>query len=170
MLIVQTILPYAAPAGAGLLLAGAALHDVALRTIPNAASIGLIVVGVALRLQYGGIGWSVLLAALVFAGAVFCWRRGWFGGGDVKLLAATVLVVPPLQVGSLLVLTAQCGGVLAVLYLILSRVVRRPAPGRPLGALRRILRAERWRICRGAPLPYGFAIAAGGITLLIKGL
>ncbi len=169
MSLLQATIAYAVPAGAGALLAGAALHDIALRTIPNAASIGLVVVGFAMRLQDGWIIPSLLAAAAVFVAAVFCWRRGWLGGGDVKLLAATTLVVPTLQVGSLLVLTAQCGGLLALTYLGLSRVVRVAPAGQPRGALRRLLRAERWRICRGAPLPYGFAIAAGGITLLIKG-
>ncbi len=169
MSLVQATFSYAVPAGAGALLAGAALHDLALRTIPNGASVGLVLAGSALRLQDGWIVPSMLIAAGVFVAAVLCWRRGWLGGGDVKLLAATALVVPPFQVGSLLLLTAQCGGVLAVIYLILSRIVRVAPAGQPRGALRRLLRAERWRICRGAPLPYGFAIAAGAITLLIKG-
>jgi len=166
----QTTFAYAIPAGAGLLLLAAALHDVALRTIPNGASAALVLTGAALRLQDGGIIPGLLLAAAVFGASVLCWRRGWMGGGDVKLLGATALVVPPLQVGSLLMLTALSGGVLAVLYLILSHVVRvAPAGGRPRGPLTRVLRAERWRICRGAPLPYGLAIAFGGITLLLTG-
>jgi len=164
-----TTFAYAVPAVAGLLLLAAALNDVALRTIPNGASIALVLTGTALRLQDGGIVAGLLLAAAVFGVAVVCWQRGWMGG-DVKLLAATALVVPPLQVGSLLMLTALSGGVLAVLYLILSRVVRvAPPGGRRRGPLARVLRAERWRICRGAPLPYGLAIAFGGITLLLTG-
>lgn len=123
----QTTFTYAVPAGAGLLLLAAALNDVALRTIPNGASVALVLIGAALRLQDGGIVVGLLLAAAVFGVAVLCWQRGWMGG-DVKLLGATALVVPPLQVGSLLMLTALSGGVLAVLYLILSRgAARRPA-------------------------------------------
>jgi prepilin peptidase CpaA len=169
MALMQAALVYAVPAGAAVLLASAALHDLALRTIPNTASLGLTVIGLAMRLQDGSTLLSLLIAAAVFAGAVLCWRQGWLGGGDVKLLAATALVVPPLQIGSLLFFTAQYGGVLAVIYLVLSRTIRMTPTVQPRGALRRLLRAERWRICRGAPLPYGFAIAVGGITLLIKG-
>ena len=169
MSVVQAILIYAVPLGAGLLLAGAAAYDLALRTIPNTACLGLVVVGLAMRLHDGSALLSLLVAAIVFAAAVLCWRQGWLGGGDVKLLAATVLVVPPLQIGSLLFLTTQCGGVLALIYLALSRTIRVTPSVRPHSALGRLLRAERWRICRGAPLPYGFAIAAGGIILLIKG-
>ena len=155
---------------AAALLVVAALHDLALRIIPNAIPIGLVCIGTLLRVHQGSILIGSAFALAVFAAAFFCWRRGWMGGGDVKLLGATALVVSPFQVGSFLVLTAQCGGLLAVTYLILSRTVRLPAPGRlgDRGTLGRVLRAERWRICRGAPLPYCFAIAAGGITLLLK--
>ncbi len=121
-----------------------------------------------MRFQEGSVLLSLLIAA-VFVVAVLCWRRGWLGGGDVKLLAATALVVPPMQIGSLLFLTTQYGGVLALIYLIMSRTILLAPTIQPRSALRRLLRAERWRICRGSPLPYGFAIAAGGITLLIKG-
>lgn len=152
------------------LLIVAALHDFALRVIPNAIPLGLSVIGIVVRINDHTILLGATFAAAVFAAAFFCWRRGWMGGGDVKLLAATALVVSPFQVGSFLVLTAQCGGLLALLYLVLSRTVRLPPPGR-LGVcnpIARVIRAERWRICRGAPLPYGFAIATGGITLLLK--
>ena len=161
----------AIPVAAALLLAAAALHDVALRIIPNVIPLALLAIGLVLRLGDGSILPGLAFAAAVFAAAFACWRRGWMGGGDVKLLAATAFVVPPFLVGSFLVLTAQAGGVLAVLYLVLSRTVRLPPRGRRPPAhnlLARILRAERWRICRGAPLPYGFAIAAGGITFLLK--
>lgn len=156
------------------LLVVAALHDIALRTIPNLISVALLALGLLLRLVDESVIAGAGFALAVFAASLFCWRRGWMGGGDVKLLAATALVVPPFQVGSFLVITAQCGGVLALLYLALSRTVRLP-PQRVVGrhtlrrsTLARVVRAERWRICRGAPLPYGFAIAAGGITLLLK--
>ena len=38
----------------------------------------------------------------------------------------------------------------------------------PPGLLRRVLRVESWRIRRGAPLPYGVAIAAGAAFALIR--
>ncbi len=165
----QITLVYIIPTAAILLLLTAAFHDIALRTIPNAVSTGLALIGIAFRMRDGGIVPSLLLAVVVFVTAVLCWQRGWMGGGDVKLIAATAFVVPPQQVGNLLLLTALCGGVLGVFYLALSRLMRAQPSDQPRGALRRILRAERWRICRGAPLPYGLAIAFGGITLLLTG-
>ena len=160
------------PLVAMLLLTAAAVHDFAFRIIPNVVPATLLLAGLALRLLEGGIEAGLALAFAVFLVAAVCWQRGWMGGGDVKLLAATALVVPPFEVGSFLLITIQAGGVLGVLYLILSRTVRLPPPGRRRGTSRnivlRVARAERWRICRGAPLPYGFAIAVGGITLLLK--
>ena len=157
---------------AAVLLLIAALHDIAFRTIPDSVPAGLLIAGIVLRALLGGMAAGLALSLAVFALAVLCWRRGWMGGGDVKLLAATVLVVPPPGVGPFLLLTVQAGGVLGLLYLLLSRTVRLPTPGRRGAGSRnivlRVARAERWRICRGAPLPYGFAIAVGGITLLLK--
>ena len=165
----HTVIAISLFAGAALLVA-AALHDIVGRTVPNGVAAALAIAGIVVQAIQGTLLYGLPAALLVFVVAAICWRRGWMGGGDVKLLGATALVVPPFEVGSFLVLTAQCGGLLALLYLLLSRTVRLPPPGR-LGTCHlfaRVLRAERWRICRGAPLPYGFAIAAGGITLLLK--
>ena len=54
---------------------------------------------------------------LVFAGCWYCWRQGWIGGGDVKLLSACALLVPPASVPELVLTTAIAGGVLALFYL-----------------------------------------------------
>jgi prepilin peptidase CpaA len=97
------------------------------------------------------------------------WLAGWVGGGDVKLWSATVLLIPPRW-------PAECdffyrvllgGGVLAILYLSLRLIVRRPRSPRPGTLLRRMLRVEAWRISRRAPLPYAFAIAGGAILTLM---
>ena len=36
-------------------------------------------------------------SAAVFALGAVCWRCGWLGGGDTKLLAACAVLVPPVQ-------------------------------------------------------------------------
>jgi hypothetical protein len=71
--------------GAGNHPAGiASLNDIAVRTIPNLAPFGLVVIGVASRLAHGA---TAALASAVFS--VSCaGGSGWLGGGDVKLLAA----------------------------------------------------------------------------------
>lgn len=153
-------------AGSALLLAAAATHDAATRTIPNWVPAGLLTLGIVVRALDGHALSGAAAASMVFAVCALAWLRGWLGGGDVKLAAAFALVLPPGQAGAFVLATALAGGVLALLYLALIRIVRRPAPGRRVGLIARFLKAEAWRICRGAPLPYGAAIAAGGFYAL----
>ena len=51
------------------------------------------------------------LGLAVFAASTLCWKRGWMGGGDVKLLSAAAIFVPPLHVGDMLVAVTLAGGV-----------------------------------------------------------
>ena len=151
-----------------LLLAG--VHDLAFRTVPNWMPVALLLPSILLRLMSGSLMLGLLAGLLVFLGGAFCWRRGWLGGGDVKLLAATAVLVPPSLVVNLLLDVALAGGVLAMIYLAMARLVAPPsiAP-RPPGMLRRIRRTELYRVRRRGPLPYASAIAAGTLFILFKG-
>ena len=163
--------PLALALGAVLLVA-AALHDVAARTIPNGVPLALCALGVLLRLLDSSLVPGLLLGLAVFAVAVFCWRRGWLGGGDVKLLAAAAMFVPPAHVGEMLIAVAFSGGAVGLIYLFarLLRSGRAPRAGvRPHGLLARIVRIERRRLSRGGPLPYAAAIAAGTIIIALTG-
>ena len=104
----------------------------------------------------------------MLAAATLLWLRGVLGGGDVKLLAAVSLVVPAAAVPALLLAIVLAGGVLAAVHMVLRGRLAPPSPARPAGALRRILRCEGWRIRRGAPLPYGVAIAAGTVFAMTQ--
>ena len=106
---------------------------------------------------------------LVLLGGMLLWLRGALGGGDVKLLAATALLLPPALIPAQLLAVALAGGALALLHLALRPLLRNlRADGRPRGALRRALRREGRRIRAGAPLPYGVAIALGTAFVLIR--
>ena len=149
----------------GLVLA-AAWHDLLARTVPNRLPVLLALAGLA-GLVAGGDVWAGLAAGgLVFATGAWCWRRGWLGGGDVKLLAACTLSVPPHLVPGLLAAIAIAGAGLALVYLGARRWVRPAGGARPTGLLARAVRAERWRIARGGPLPYAVAIAIGVLVVL----
>lgn len=145
----------------------AALHDLIARTAPNWTAAGILVCGLVLRLLHGNLlpGLGFGLGMLLITG--FCWRRGWIGGGDVKLLTGAAVFVPPTEVMSYMLAVTLSGGVLALLYLAARHFVAKPSPVRPRGLLRRVLRIERWRIRRGGPLPYACAIAAGGLLVLL---
>lgn len=152
--------------GCVLLLLYAALHDIATRTVPNWVSVFLLVLGFALRLLQGGLLPALLACLMVFVAAAMCWRRGWMGGADVKLVAATALVVPPFAVPGLICAISLAGGVLIVVYIGLRAVVGKPSPVRPAGLLARMWRAERRRICRLETFPYASAIAAGALFII----
>ena len=154
---------------AALALLLAALHDVAFRTIPNWISMVLLLVGSLVRMLSGTFILGLTAGFLVSIVTVCFWYRGGLGGGDVKLLAAAAVLVPPALAVDLLLYVALSGGLLAVLYLVLGQLITRPlrAP-RPNGLLRRICRAERYRISRRGSLPYASAIVAGAFFVLLK--
>ena len=153
---------------AAMTLLFAAAHDVACRTIPNGASLMVAAGGLGLNLLAGEAVTAIFVSSFVSYGGWVLWRCGWMGGGDVKLLGASALTVPPASVPVLILNTAIAGGVLAVIYLTLSRLPAGKAGPRPPGLFGRVLRAERHRIRRGPTLPYGCAIAAGTMTILIS--
>jgi prepilin peptidase CpaA len=155
---------------ATMILSFAALHDLAFRTVPNWIPAVLLLIGFLIRTTSGTLILGLLASLLIFFGAAFCWQRGWLGGGDVKLLGAAALLVPPILAVNLLLDVALAGGVLAILYLAMARLVRQPfVTPRPHALLRRICRAERYRIHRRGPLPYASAIAAGALFVLFEG-
>lgn len=165
-------LSWLAPVAAGLallLLALAALHDIAFRTLPDTVSLALAGCGAVLRFVAGESAMAMAVAGLVLALALPLWRAGWFGGGDAKLMPAVALLVPPAAVPELLLTTALLGGLLALPFLALRRRGVAPWRPRPAGLPARILRAERWRLQRGGPLPYGVAIAGAAMFGMLGG-
>jgi prepilin peptidase CpaA len=151
-------------------LAFSALHDFAVRTVPNCASLVLLALGVAWRLEDGGrlLSWSAGIAGAILLITFVFWRLGWMGGGDVKLLAAAGMFVPPWLVPMMISGTAVAGGLLALVYLVASRLVPTPHGPRPPSFIGRVLRCEQWRMARRGPLPYAAAIAAGGVIATLQ--
>jgi prepilin peptidase CpaA len=147
----------------------AAWADLSCRLIPDCACVGLGVSGAAARLAAGPqeLAASLGIAVALFGALLLLHARGMLGGGDVKLLAATALGLPAAGAVQFIVVTAFAGGGLALLHLGL-RWLPRPARA-PAGssAVRRVYAAERWRILRRAPLPYGIAIACGGAWVVL---
>jgi prepilin peptidase CpaA len=155
-----------------LLLLYVATMDVATRLIRNEICIALALLGIASQLSDPVQAFeSLIVAGLLFILLLVLFQKGWMGGGDVKLLVALAIGLPLAGVMQLLTLTALSGGVLALVHIMMRNL---PNPKlAPAGAslMRRVYAVERWRHLRHAPLPYGVAIAVGGIwTILSKGL
>jgi prepilin peptidase CpaA len=147
----------------------AALHDIAFRTIPDWVSAMLATDAVLLRLLDHHLPVALACGLTVFALAAFCWHRGWLGGGDVKLLGATAILVPPSLVPAYIAAVTFAGGGLALVYLLLERMVPAPRSRRPASLLWRIVIVECRRIHRRASLPYATAITAAALLTLARG-
>jgi prepilin peptidase CpaA len=149
------------------ILLAAALHDIVARTVPNWMAATLALLGLASQILHGHPIAGPAAGLAVFLLAAFCWRRGWMGGGDVKLLGAAAIVVPPGDVANFVAAVTLTGALLALVYLGARRITPAPDAQRPARLVARALRAERWRIRRGGPLPYACAIATGFLFITL---
>src|SRR6266568_9277882 len=147
-----------------LLLLYVATIDVATRLIRNEICLVLALLGIASQLASPmQVAESLIAATILLLLLLVIYQRGWIGGGDVKLLVALAVGLPMMGVIQLLTATALAGGVLALVHLMM-RLLPYPKLS-PTGSslVRRVYAIERWRNLRRAPLPYGVAIACGGI-------
>lgn len=151
---------------AGALLLIAAAHDIIARTIPNWVPLLLAVIGVLLRYIDNSLLLGLACGAVVFLLAAFCWRRGWLGGGDVKLLGAVAIAIPPWHTATFMLVMSLTGFLIAIAFLIGRSLGAPPGGPRPVSFIARAWRVERRRLGRGGPLPYACAIAAGGLFVL----
>jgi prepilin peptidase CpaA len=160
-------------ASAALLLL-AAWHDVVSRTVPNWMPGLIACFGVAAAFADDRLLISLCLGLVIFVVAAICWRRGWMGGADVKLLGAVAIVLPPGMVASFAIAMSLAGAAHAIIYMLARGMVTPPPPlpahdSRRRSLLERAMRAERWRISRGGPLPYACAIAFGFVFVVFSG-
>jgi prepilin peptidase CpaA len=154
-----------------LLLLYVATIDIATRSIRNEICLVLALLGIAGQIASPmQVVESLIAATILFLLLIVIYQRGWMGGGDVKLLVALAMGLPLMGVIQLLTITALAGGVLAVVHLTM-RLLPYPRLA-PAGSsfVRRVYAIERWRHLRHAPLPYGVAIACGGIWTILEGL
>ena len=171
MYLMSWIIPIASTLKIVLLLYVATI-DIATRLIRNEICLALALLGLAAQLASPmQIAQSLIAAAILLLLLFVIYQRGSIGGGDVKLLVALAIGLPLTGVIELLTMTALAGGVLALVHVIM-RLLPYPKLA-PAGSslVRRVYAIERWRHLRHAPLPYGVAIACGGIwTILSRGL
>lgn len=157
------------------LLGFAAWRDVATRTIPDEISIALIVLGIVVRFHEGwsSLGASLLVSVCLFVALLPLCSRGILGGADLKLLSALAVGLPPHVSLQLILTVTAIGGVLASVYLATGKLLARRASKsssrvHATTRLGRVVSIEFWRIRRGAPLPYGIAIAIGAVIVVLQ--
>jgi prepilin peptidase CpaA len=131
-------------------LAVAALLDWRSRTIPNWLNAAIALLAIPFWWASGlglwpGVATEIGIALALLVVFAFAFQLGLMGGGDVKMLAALALWLPPLAVLQLLVVMSMAGGVLTIAMLIPHRIARRA--GQP-------------------EIPYGIAIAFAGFWLI----
>jgi prepilin peptidase CpaA len=144
----------------GILLA-IAYGDVRRRRIPNALAAAIAILGLARMLLADdpvAAGHTLVASAAVFAVAFLLFWRGAFGGGDAKLISATIMLVGFHDMFDFLLLMSLSGGVLALAIIMRDRLRRHSAQGTIAG-------------CSGPPMrptvPYGVAVASAAVVMLI---
>jgi len=149
------------------LLAGAAVSDVTRFVIPNWISLALVgLFALAVAVHPAAIDWPRHLAAfgLVLVGLLVAYRFGVIGGGDLKLMAAVSLWVGLDALPQLLLLTALVGGAFALGLIVLRRLLMGLLVAQ--SALHQVMLPRL--LLTGEAIPYGVAIAAGGILVARK--
>jgi prepilin peptidase CpaA len=134
------------------ILVVAAIVDVRTFTISNRLNLTVALLAPVYWASVSLSPWPDVAAQLAGGALVFIFLGGAFyagmmGGGDVKLAAALALWFSPGSTLKFLVLTSLAGGVLTLVLLALHRARRRE--GRP-------------------EIPYGVAIAFGGLAILTQ--
>lgn len=143
------------------MMAFAASSDLLTMTIANRVSLALVggffllaalsgMTGTAMAM-HGGAAAAVLIAAFI------CFTRGWIGGGDAKLAAATVLWLGFGHLFDYLLYASLLGGALTLLIVQFRHM---PLP--------QMLTGRSWaeRLHRhGGGVPYGIALAAAALLV-----
>jgi Flp pilus assembly protein protease CpaA len=144
----------------------AALLDVRTRRIPNALTGIAALAALAVHVPGGPYAVLLSLAAMTaaFLIASLAFTAGWFGGGDVKLIAVCCG------------LAGTPGAVALVLYVLAAGAVLAVVSALARGRLIALLRSTAAVAAHGAPaaqaasLPYALAIAGGSITYVASSI
>jgi len=165
----------------------AAAIDIKKFIIPNWLNAFLLVVGAlfAAVSSFAGPGFAwvphLAMFMLFFAAGTLMFGFGLIGGGDVKLMAVVAFWSGTTHVAGFLFCTALAGGLLSLIYLVRALWAARSPSSAAAGVVKDIAAQAvlahtgiitegkgYWQRVRGngilrAPVPYGVAIAAGGV-------
>jgi prepilin peptidase CpaA len=144
-------------------LAMLAVFDLRWRRLPNLGVAGLAALYI-FHVALTGSGRATLEAhaavgALALAAGALLFRLRWLGGGDAKLAAAVFLWAGPTYAIFVLLIVSVCGSFIGLAMLALG-IMARNTP------LRKIADRLQW-VAPKRGVPYGVALAAGGIVAVL---
>jgi len=158
------------------LLTVSAATDLKDRRIPNELVAAVAAIGLTqgVLARPGQVWLSLLVALIVFCGLGVLSHYRIIGGGDLKLISAVTLLVPPERVGQLLIEIALAGGVLSCVYFLARYALKSPSVAssgaaevaRAGAGFALAIKTERVRIAMGDPLPYALAVL-GGVAIYV---
>ena len=142
-------------------MAFAAATDLFTMTVPNRIVLvliaGFFIIAPMVGLGWADIGVHVALASVALLVTFGLFSKGWIGGGDAKLFAATCLWLGPGGVVVYSIYAALLGGALTLVLLFVRNM--------PLPAT---LLFQGWIVRLHSPkegVPYGIALAAAGLMV-----
>jgi prepilin peptidase CpaA len=161
------------------LLGLAAFKDICERRIPNRLTGALAALyPVFVLVSPTPVAWPAALglAAVVFVIGLGLFARQLIGGGDVKLLSALTLWAGPEHFVWFMLITTLAGGALSLFSLWYGRwggliEARLAVLGLAIASGRAPVSAETpagGSSARSTTLPYGVAIAAGGVAIIVE--
>lgn len=142
------------------LFVAAAYGDIKFLRIPNKLAIGVAALGVCRLLAIGDLNtaiYTISTSAIVFIVTFLLFWRGIFGGGDVKLLSATILLVGYHDLVPFLFIMGICGALVSLAVLFIHNYLPLWLGPRSAVLVPKIQLA----------VPYGVAIAAAGTVTLL---
>lgn len=148
----MSFLPAAYLAVFCLLALAGAWTDLRKQIIPNGLNLVVLVVGlVAVPVMFGGMGlaWGLAHFAAALVVGIGLFAIGAWGGGDAKFFAVCALWIPIQHTVAYLVGLGIAGLLLIVAWLVWAKLSGKP-------------------VSRKSPLPYGVAIALGGIFAVVS--
>ena len=142
----------------------AAAIDVRTRRIPNLLTGAAALAALAVHVPNGAAAVVLALAAMLaaFTAGSIAFAAGWFGGGDVKLIAACCGFA------------SLPGSIALMLYVLVAGALLALATAAARGRLVTLVRSTAALAAHGAPLettmlvPYGVAIAAGSFAYAVS--
>ncbi len=139
------------------LFVAAAYGDVKTLRIPNALVTAVAVLGLVRLIAIGDLSfalYTISASLLVFIVTFLMFWLGFVGGGDAKLLTATALLIGYHDLFNFLLVMGICGALVSVAVLVMPRSSVVTSDEQPLPKAR-------------LAVPYGAAIAGGGIVTLL---